>query len=59
MVEQESRPRPKGSESQAEQGGLFTGTAEAEERASQFTAATPIIEDPVHDAGELTPSKPR
>jgi small-conductance mechanosensitive channel len=49
MVEQEPRPRQRGGESQAEQGGLFTGTAEAEERASQFTAATPIIEDPIID----------
>ncbi|MDQ1577199.1 MAG: hypothetical protein QOH55_2349 [Microbacteriaceae bacterium] len=55
MVEQESRPRPRGGESQTEQGGLFTGTAEAEERASQFTAATPIIEDPVLEADELAP----
>ncbi|MEY2457651.1 MAG: hypothetical protein QOK06_2772, partial [Acidimicrobiaceae bacterium] len=55
MVEQESRPRPRDGESQAEQGGLFTGTAEAEERASQFTAATPIIEDPVLEADELAP----
>lgn len=44
MVQQQQHPKGK-VEPHTDNGGLFTGTPEAEERASQFTSAVPIIED--------------
>jgi hypothetical protein len=43
LVEQQPRPRTR-SEPHPDTGGLFTGTPEAEERASQFTGAVPIVD---------------
>jgi small-conductance mechanosensitive channel len=44
-VEQEPRPLIRPAENPTGPIGLFTGTAEAEERASHFTSAIPIVED--------------
>ncbi|HEY0260989.1 MAG TPA: mechanosensitive ion channel domain-containing protein [Lacisediminihabitans sp.] len=51
-VEEQPRARRKASDQRADTGGLFTGNPEAEERASQFTAAVPIQRPEAQDAGE-------
>ncbi len=43
MVPEQQHPKQK-SEPPADTGGLFTGTPEAEERASQFTSSVPIVD---------------
>jgi small-conductance mechanosensitive channel len=43
-VEEEPRIRPRSAEPATDQVGLFTGTPKAEERASQFTAALPVVD---------------
>ncbi|MES2169670.1 MAG: mechanosensitive ion channel family protein, partial [Actinomycetota bacterium] len=45
MVEEQPRAKKK-AEPKPDTGGLFTGSAEAEERASQFTGAVPIVSEP-------------
>ncbi|TXN30483.1 mechanosensitive ion channel family protein [Lacisediminihabitans profunda] len=47
-VEQEARPRA--AATPTEPIGLFTGTAEAEERASHFTSAIPVMDNPAVDS---------
>ncbi|WP_394768352.1 mechanosensitive ion channel family protein [Lacisediminihabitans sp.] len=49
-VEQEARPRAAATPTGPI--GLFTGTAEAEERASHFTSAIPIVENPAGEPDE-------
>ncbi|MCU1412811.1 MAG: mechanosensitive ion channel family protein [Microbacteriaceae bacterium] len=43
MVQEQPRPKKK-AEPKPDTGGLFTGSAEAEERASQFTGSVPIVD---------------
>jgi small-conductance mechanosensitive channel len=43
MVEEKPRARQKPREPRTDTGGLFTGNPEAEERASQFTGAMPVV----------------
>ncbi len=43
MVDEQPQPRKK-SEPRADTGGLFTGTPEAEERASQFTGSISVVD---------------
>jgi small-conductance mechanosensitive channel len=44
-VEEEPRPHARAADDQTGPIGLFTGTADAEERASQFTSAIPVVDD--------------